>query len=214
MYKTFIGADLELFYDPSSIYKLEGYNFEAYRNPKYFLADTAKDASYLSETEKQVIFLHNLVRMNPQLFNETYVATYYELNRIGESETAKSLVSDLNDLQKGWLLYPNETLCKAAKFHADDNGKKGLRGHTSSDGTSFADRVRGFGFGGYIAENIDYKRTEPLYILMSLLIDRGVESKGHRRNILSVRYNRIGVAVGFHKTWDSFTVLDYADSRD
>jgi hypothetical protein len=214
MHKTFSSDDLELFYDPSSIYILEGYYFEEYRNPKYFLANTAKDASYLTETEKQVIFLHNLVRMDPQLFNSTYVTKYYELNRKGKTEHAKSLVSDLNELQKGWLLYPNETLHKAAKFHVEDNGTKGLRGHASSDGTSFGDRVRGFGFGGYIAENIDYQRTEPLDILMSLLIDEGVESKGHRTNILNEKYVQIGVAIGFHKSWDSFTVLDYANSRD
>ena len=51
----------------------------------------------------------------------------------------------------------NEGLNAAAKYHADDIGPKGQRGHTSSDGTDGESRLNKFGdFTTNMGENICY----------------------------------------------------------
>ncbi len=37
------------------------------------------------------------------------------------------------------------------------------------------------------------------YQVVSLLVDDGVPSRGHRDNILNESYNRVGVAIGEHR---------------
>lgn len=197
-------------YDASALYFSEKYAFEKYKNPKYFLAHTAADAGYLDKEEKLVIFIHNLVRMDPKLFNATFIQTYFDENESFHShENGKSLRATLKDMKRSQLLYPNEKLYEAAKYHAKDMGAEGTTGHHSSDGTQCGDRLIKFGSKGTWAENCDYGYEDPLKIVMRLLLDIGVSSLGHRKTILNNRYSVVGVSTQAHKRWDYNTVLDY-----
>jgi uncharacterized protein YkwD len=62
-------------------------------------------------------------------------------------------------------------------------------------------------------ENIDYGNTQARRIVISFLIDDGVLSRGHRKNILDKAFNFIGVAVGPHPTYRSMCVLDFAGAH-
>ncbi len=172
-------------------------------------ANTAKDAKYLTDAEKLVIQYCNLARMNGSAFNNAFLADLLSSNNSYE----QSLVDTLKNIADKPLLYPNEQLCKAAEYHANDIGPEGKTGHNSSDGTNFAVRVRSFYNGGWVAENISYGHDNALEIVRQLLIDKDVASLGHRKNILNENYCRIGIAIRYHKTYKHCCVQDFSDDQ-
>ncbi|MDC0100185.1 CAP domain-containing protein [Crocinitomicaceae bacterium] len=207
---TYYQSNFTFKYNGAIGYTNSKYTFEEYKNPLYYLANTAKNTAYLSQEEKELIYLQNLVRMNPKLFNDTYVKTYYKLNpKKSNSSYAKSLVKDLKESGKIQVLYPKLAIFDAAEFHANDLGKLGKTGHESTDGATFSERLKRYGVSGYIAENCSYGHNEALDILMQLLIDENVESLGHRKNIMNGVYSKVGLAIRPHKKYRNNAVLDY-----
>ena len=80
-------------------------------------------------------------------------------------------------------------LTKAARYHADDMAAKNYFSHTSADGTSFAARVKSFGYDGFTyGENIAKG-----YGNWSKAIDGWMNSPGHRANLLKANYNETGL---------------------
>ena len=45
---------------------------------------------------------------------------------------------------------------------------------------------------------------------MALLIDDGVEDRGHRKNILKTSFTHAGAAVGTHKKYKTMCCIDFA----
>jgi uncharacterized protein YkwD len=60
-------------------------------------------------------------------------------------------------------------------------------------------------------ENIDYGSRNPRNVVLSLLIDDGVASRGHRDNILREDISLAGVASGYHRTYGVMCVIDYLE---
>ncbi|MBO7477107.1 MAG: CAP domain-containing protein [Salinivirgaceae bacterium] len=172
-------------------------------------ANTAKDAKYLTDEEKLTVFYCNLARLDGSAFSKAFLADL----KSSDNSYEKSLIDTLETIKDLPMLVPNEQLYKAAESHANDIGPKGERGHNSTDGTSFADRVRSYYNGGWVAENISYGYSEGLNIVRQLLIDKDVASLGHRKNILGDKYCRIGVAIRYHKTYNNCCVQDFSDSK-
>lgn len=170
-------------------------------------ANTAKDATYLSQTEKDVILYCNLARLDGQTFANQYLGKL----KGSSNSYEQSLLSDLAKVKNLPMLKSNSKLAKAAKYHVDDIGPKGLVQHESSDGTNCGNRVRKYYKGGYIGENIDFGRSSAMDIVLDLLIDDGIESLGHRKNILNGNFSRIGVSIGSHKQYQYCCVQDFAD---
>jgi len=165
--------------------------------------------------EEEVLKLLNTVRANPKAFITSHVNTYLKARDLNNNRYAKSLVADLKKCQKMDELKSSKILSAVAQMHALDMGKTGLVGHTSSDGTPFSDRLRKKAkAGGMIGENCDYGNEEPLDIVMALLIDDGIKSLGHRRNILEPHYRWIGIAIEKHKTYRVNCVMDFAEKID
>ncbi len=182
--------------------------FSEWDNPKYQQANTAKDVAYLSEIEKQIIYIHNLIRIDPELFSNTFIKKFKELNT-SEIDTSYilSLEQELLKIGELPLLYPDKSLYKAAIFHAKDLSKSKRFSHYSSDGKNCFDRiekyVKDFEAAG---ENLYVGSYEPLEIVLLLLIDEGDKTLGHRKNILDKSYKKIGV--GFYK---GIAVMDFTD---
>ena len=172
-------------------------------------ANTAKDATYLSDDEKLVIFYINLARIDGQAFAEAYLSDL----KGSSNSYEKSLLTDLADVKNRKLVIPNENLCKASKAHANDLNKSGKFQHDSSDGTKTFDRVKKYYKGGAMAENIQAGPKDPFKIVRQLLIDNGTSSLGHRKNILNQTYVRIGVAIGPHPQYGSCCVQDFSDAK-
>lgn len=160
----------------------------------------------------EVLALLNEVRTQPQLFLDNRLTPYLEQNGLQENAYAKSLVEDLKTRKPADSLKLSPALNAVAKLHAVDMGTKNKVGHNSSDGTTFDKRLRLRAKAkGAVAENCDYGNAKPLDIVMSLLIDDGIENLGHRKNILEPRLRFVGIAIEPHKKYGMNCVMDFAE---
>lgn len=103
-----------------------------------------------------------------------------------------------------------EELDKAAKDHAKDIGSKGLISHDGSDGSNVSDRIERYSeWEGTCAENLDFGSKSGLNCLLSLIIDDGVSSRGHRKNIFNPNCKFIGIGGSNHKEYEVTLVVDF-----
>ena len=172
-------------------------------------ARTASQLSYLTNVEKDVIFYTNLVRMNPLLFEKTFLQTYIKKNEMEPNRWIRSLKIALRKTEPMNELIPREDLYKAAKKHAIDMGKSGKIGHKTSRGKSFDDRMKHL-YKAYqqVYENCNYGFADGLSIVCDLLIDMDVPDAGHRKTILNPALRYIGTSVQPHKEYQVNCVQD------
>jgi uncharacterized protein YkwD len=169
-------------------------------------------SSIAQDQEKEVLELLNAVRTNPKKFAEMHALPYIKENGLEKNRYAKSLLQDLKQTKPMGALQVADALTKVARYHAKDMGTTGSIGHESTDGTPFHIRVRTQSKAmGLIAENCAYGQTSALDFVMQLLIDDGIESLGHRKNILEPKYQWIGIAIEPHKTYRTNCVMDFAE---
>jgi hypothetical protein len=168
-------------------------------------ANTAKDAEYLTQEEKDVILYLNLVRLDPELFSETYLKKYLDSTKTRNSYT-KSLKKTLEKTVGMDALIPQNDLFMISKSHAFKSGKENKTGHAN-----FKDRIKKVEdkYSMYMGENCDYGDHSALQIVMELLIDEGIKDVGHRVNILNPKYRYVGVAIQPHKRYVSNCVMDF-----
>jgi uncharacterized protein YkwD len=166
-------------------------------------ANTAADADYLNEEEKNIIFYSNLARMNGPLFAETYLNDFLKKNNTKQTRYVTSLIKDLKNTSGLEPMLPQKDLSDIAKGHAVVSGKKGTMGHQN-----FENRVKPV-FKKYIGigENCHYGYTDGLSIVMDLLIDEGIANLGHRKNILKPDFTNVGVSIQPHKTYRVNSVM-------
>jgi len=104
-------------------------------------------------------------------------------------------------------------LALAALDHVQDSGPTGLVSHEGSDGSSSGARVRRYGqVVKGSGECISYGFYEARQIVMALIIDDGVASRGHRHIIFNGDFHLAGMATGPHKTFKHMCVIDFAGS--
>ncbi|CAK63551.1 unnamed protein product (macronuclear) [Paramecium tetraurelia] len=117
-------------------------------------------------------------------------------------------------LQKQQPLQPltyEKGLEQACIDHVNDTGPKGVCGHTGTDGSSLSDRIERYGeWNGKIGENISYGQKNGQDVIIQLLIDDGVGSRGHRKNCFSPDFYLVGIAAGDHKQYQTQCVFDFA----
>lgn len=189
------------------------YTFPEWEKPEYAEADAGKNSVYFNPTEKEVLKLINFARMNGPLFARTYLVRYFENYKVKKTAFVSSLIDQLEVLTPLKPLTPSKGLSQSARDHAYDLGKNGKTGHVGTDGSRMAGRIERYvQWGEVIAENCNYGGKEPIDIVCSLLIDEGVNSLGHRKNILSMDHKYIGIAFAFHTTYKFNCVMDFAGS--
>lgn len=170
---------------------------------KFKNLNTAKDVSYFSQEEKDVIWILNQVRHSPKLFLNTvllnpkskyYIApskrNYYYSSLVRELKNAPSILESL---------IANEKAFESAKCHAVESGKIGYVGH---------DRINNCQSNFY-GECCQYGYTDPMQIVLALLIDNNVPSLGHRKICLSPDYKSVGVSIQPHTTYLYNAVIDF-----
>ena len=102
-------------------------------------------------------------------------------------------------------------MSRAARDHVLDMGPEGEIGHFGSDGSSPGERLQRYGKPvGYVAENIGFGDADAGNMVMILLVDDGVPDRGHRKKMLSGRYNQVGIACGPHKVYRHMCVIVFA----
>lgn len=62
-----------------------------------------------------------------------------------------------------------------------------------------------------LGENIDYGNSCAEDIVVSLVIDDGVPSRGHLRNIMKSSFRHAGAAIGPHKQYGFMCTIDFSD---
>ena len=93
---------------------------ESWTEAQLAAAHTAKDVSYLTEEEKQVIWLGNLARTDGALFARTYLKEYVAAKLGGKSSRyVTSLIRDLQRVKGLPLLKPHEALHRSAERRDD-----------------------------------------------------------------------------------------------
>lgn len=167
----------------------------------------------------------NLVRSNPSAYaaNLEAIKKYYKGSiylsptegRITTFEGVTAVDEAIQALRVGKPLAPlkfSNGMSRAAMDHVIDQGGKGLVDHKGTDGSLAAIRLNRYGiWQNDIGENINFGRHTPREIVIALLIDDGVKSRGHRKNILQSKFAFIGTASGMHAKHGVMTVVDFAD---
>ena len=173
--------------------------------------NTGSGADYLTNDEKEVIQWLNYIRNSPKEFSEKVLTPYVKKKELKKSKYIKSLYRDLDNTESMALLRPSPGLTRAAAYHANDMGKKGNAGHTSTNGWGMVERIENFvEWEATVGENCAYGLYSPLDIVLGLLIDEGVSNLGHRKNILNPNYKVVGIAIKPHKTYGTNCVQDFA----
>ncbi len=176
---------------------------------------------YLSDLEKQVVRELNAVRSNPsgyavfakevlQLFKGDLLQYPGEISI--RTNEGKEAVQECYEFLMAAVpidtLRPSRGMSLAAKDHVEDQGETESTGHTGNDGSSPFDRIERYGqWQSTAGENIDYGNNIARRIVLSLLIDDGVASRGHRKNIFNPAFKVVGVACGPHKMYRHMCVM-------
>ena len=187
--------------------------------------NTTTGTNYLTNIEREVIIEINMLRTDPARYASKYLMplkAYFDGNllkypgdiAIATSEGAAPLEECIRELERTSplsTLSPQKGLVLAARSHAADQARTGATGHTGSDGSSMVTRVNRYGeWSKSAGENISYGYNEARKIVISLLIDDGVPSRGHRTNLLNNSFNVVGIGVGPHRTYRKMCVMDFA----
>jgi len=190
------------------------------------ILDTAKDAAYLSPIEKDVVLEMNKVRTDPQKYADLYIQPelrYYNGNlyqKPGQitiqtqegKKAVESCVSALSKTARVSVLTPELGLSLGAKDHTIDQGKTGKTGHDGSDKSTPLARILRYGKGYTQAgENLAYGPVSGREIVVQLLIDDGVPSRGHRTNIMNKNFSQTGVSFGPHPQFRTMCTITYAN---
>jgi hypothetical protein len=177
----------------------------AWKDAKYAACNTARNVKYLSATEKEIIYVLNLVRLYPRQFNRTVVAkwpNHTDASYLSTNNYYTSLVTLLDKMQPVGILTADSLSWISAKCHAITSGQKGYVGHDRQTETCGQQSK-------YWGECCHYGHNTALEIVMDLLIDKDVPSLGHRSICLSNSYKAVGVSIKPHSVYRFNTVLDF-----
>ncbi|OGP91702.1 MAG: hypothetical protein A2156_02045 [Deltaproteobacteria bacterium RBG_16_48_10] len=182
------------------------------------------DAKFLSPLENAVVHELNMARTAPKDYSSflEQCKKYYDkklLRLPGETplltkEGAEAVVEAIRFLHSMKFIYPltpSKGMSSGARDHVTDQGSSGSTQHKGSDGSQPWDRANRYGtWEKSIGENIAYGSDKARNIVMFLIIDDGVSSRGHRKNIFNPDFRVIGVACGHHATYRTVCVITFA----
>ena len=189
------------------------------------VSSTSSDYS-LAQEEQAILDEINAVRNNPQKYI-SYLEEYRKnfkgniVTIVGavpmvtvEGVTAvDDAISFLKTVTKLPPYSASKGLTQSANLQLKDLMEDSSIGHKSKDGGNLTTRVDKFGLVGNIyAENITYGTKTPRNIVMLMILDDGVKSRSHRKNIFSPEFKIIGIGFGTGNKGESLSVTVFADS--
>ena len=194
--------------------------------PKKAGALAIASASDGESTEAAILAELNLARTNPKEYAQLLEPRLAQLqgNTFRPPNTTMPLVTDEGAaaVREAILFLGKQTplaafvrqspgMSQAALDHVMDTGPKGLCGHDGSDGSSPVDRLTRHGsWQSSAAENIAYGTSSAREIVLQLIVDDGVPSRGHRLNIFSPTSTVVGIATGAHKKFATMACITFA----
>ncbi len=192
--------------------------------PPEHAGEKCQRPSDLTPAERGVIEQTNALRSNPAAFAAhlealrprfdgnllllrpgEYLRTHEGLAAVDEAIAALKAQAPLPPL------LACQGLVRAARDHSHDSGPTGRVGHQGSDGSWPEERVRRYGkWVATTGENISYGWDDGLMVVLQLLIDDGVPSRGHRSNLLSPSFGVQGAGCGPHQGFRHQCTIEYA----
>ncbi len=188
-------------------------------------ADGADATSpYLTDLESEVVEEMNLARSEPGRYAQFLEERrqYYRGRRferpgqvaIITNEGVSAVDEAIDFLRRAkpvGALRPSKGMSTAAKDHVRDQGPSGGTGHRGNDGSQMSDRVKHYGrWTGKIGENISYGRSDARDVVIQLIVDDGIRTRGHRRNMFDPEFRVVGVACGEHVAYRAMCVMTFA----
>lgn len=188
-------------------------------------ANTAVNASYLTNEEKNIVMYMNLIRIDGEKFYNTFLEDYInnyntkvkqyrnynELRITRNNSYYTSLLKHLRGIKNLQVFYPDDKLTALSRSHAQDLNRNNLDTHESSNGDKFSKRLSKYFPNKAMSENIDFGYSNSLDIVCHLLLDCGVPSLGHRFNLLDQKnkLNTVGVSIQPHPSYSWCAVIDF-----
>jgi len=130
------------------------------------------------------------------------------------SEGVAAVNEAIRDLSRRKPLLPlkwSPGLAAAAGELAAEQGVSGATGHGGGASQGMQERIERHGtWQGRIGENIAYGPADSRGIVMQMIIDDGVPSRGHRKNLFNQAFTTAGVACGPHPRFGCMCVIDFA----
>jgi uncharacterized protein YkwD len=145
-----------------------------------------------------VVFYSNMARVDGKKFVSTVLKPYLEM--IGDTDYTpylQGLITSLNTKKNLEPLKHNVLLEMMGKGYAMSAGRQGIAGHARFDQRFWLLRSLKKAHG----ENCSYGKSSPVEVVVQLLIDEEVPSLGHRKNILSGTFKKIGVGFAPHRSF-------------
>ena len=172
----------------------------------------ARDNSAPDETSVSaaaVVREINLARENPS-FYATFVAEARPMHMIEHGRAVDEAVRFLKKARPLQPLVVSPGMSHAAADHCAEQ-IEGQLGHDGADRSSPGNRISRYGaWSATWGENISYAQKTARGVVLSLIIDDGVRSRGHRKNIFNPKFNFAGAAFGPHARYRSVCTIDFA----
>ncbi|NLA23913.1 MAG: CAP domain-containing protein [Bacteroidales bacterium] len=187
----------------------EKYSFKDWNLKTLTAANTCADVGYMTEEEKKVVFLINLLRADSRLFATTFMLEFLESQRYKPSEELNMLTKQLKKNRKLPMLHPDKDLYRVSEDFANKNGRSGKVGNKGYK-ARYAKIKKQY---SYILENYHYGHSEAIYIVMQMLLDENDAQKQNRKNLLNKKINSIGISIRPHSKYNFNTVAGLATRR-
>jgi uncharacterized protein YkwD len=151
----------------------------------------------------------NLARENPKLY-ANFAAESRPFHLIEGGRAVDEAIRFLNKARPLPPLTLSPGMCRAAADHCSEQ-IAGQLGHDGSDRSSPGDRISRYGgWSTTWGENISYSQKTARGVVLALIIDDGVRSRGHRKNIFNPKFNYAGAASGPHARYRTVCTIDFA----
>lgn len=169
-----------------------------------------RDASFLTDMEKEVIVELNTVRTNPRKYAE------FLKSLKGSPQWSEGLEETILFVEKKEPM-PSFRVSKglsiAARDLVNDRGAEGLTGHTGKDGRTMFERMSSYGtLEGGFGEYLGYGYLEGAALVAKMVIDEGASNKEGQKYIFEKDFLVVGIACGSHKLYRTMCVVGFAHS--
>jgi len=165
----------------------------------------------MNTREQECLYWVNLARMNPQFFCDSVLNPILQAFPTLRGRESAALRKDLLDAGSLAMFSPHALLNKTARAHATDiSRQKAPISHSSTNGNSFADRMRLSGINTCAGENISLGNQGVLISVVLLYLDIGLTPAAHRQTLLNKQYTQIGLGCMDYDADKFFLVQDFS----
>ena len=159
--------------------------------------NTAVNEKMINDFDKEMIKEINFVRQYPKVYAQivaNYLAeeskSWWGLGK-DDYDAGLELIDELNKMKPVQVLYHKSCLYEAAKKHGEDCKQRGFIDHTGSDRSIPSSRIAKFCTGLNGGENLVGGPKNVRVLVLQLLIDAGISSRGHRYNMLNANWKYV-----------------------